>query len=1157
MLPTYDGRTPTKASDFQHDYVFSGWSPGVTAITGDTTYVAVFTASDIEKQDIHPVVTIANWTYGQTANVPSVSGNAGTGAVTYDYAPRGSGNYAATVPTNAGDYTVRATIAETVLYASGVATADFTIYKAIQTAPGEGDGYEILGYQDGTSTAALMIAPGHEIYSAVSNGEPVGRGGETITLPTDTPFYIRKAELENYNASPFTLSYVWSKVTVEAAVSPANAGTVFGTGIFDGGAQVTLTASAASGYAFVGWSVNGQTVGEENSYAFPALKSVTVEALFRSTVTQIAYPPAVSDFTYDGTEKIGIVAEGQNCVIRQDSATSAVNAGVYTIAVTPDTGYVWGDGSSGVRELTWHIRRATRNAPDVQADPGGAYAILGVDSLMEYRRSDESGYRKVGTLDEGASLTVDAGTWYVRYAETNNYFASPVTLVVVDTPSPDVKTMAPSSLTTDGATILGVATPARAVNGLDGVGFYYWLNDHPGAEKNRVLAAREENSSEFQAVLTGLSTNTEYVYQAFAVSGGTETLGEERIFRTAINQSLTPAGALQIEVYSSSLLGKDVVVSIEEGNVVLATQSGRVSQLAPYFPETFGNLPDGHYNIVVRTTDGSYAETRMISVTNGASQKVIFTVLTGRLVSAVNILSAGTPRAAVNGISSLFTEDEIVNAASGSKDVEVALNIERESDSFEVEGSQQIHATLSARQIVDFLLDLTLVKTSTEYAADGTETKVKTEDIGSVNTKVLEIAIPYTNTSRTDLTLVRYHDGVAKRLNKLTHKPLSNFRDGTFFLSDRYIFLYASKFSTYAVVYTVPGTNSDSGVIGIIDSNGSSGGGSSSSSGSSSRTSYHDVTVQPTENGTVTVSPSSARQGAKVSVVVQPDENFELDTLLVKDTRGKELKLTDTGNGTFWFQISSRDVTVTATFKAVSTDSGDGSNHATDPGDGQQSNLPDNGDNASATPDTSKDATVNVSECRKDDSCPLSKFADLDPTAWYHDGIHYVLETGMMQGYSDNTFRPNLDTSRAMIVTMLWRLEGEPIVEKRMNFTDVREGQWHTEAIRWAFANGIVTGYNDTAFGPQNRISRQQLVAILWRYAQYKGVDVSSGEKVTLNGFNDADMVSQFARSAVRWAVGEGIMLGRSDNTIDPYGSGTRAQSATILARFCLSVMGN
>ena len=181
-------------------------------------------------------------------------------------------------------------------------------------------------------------------------------------------------------------------------------------------------------------------------------------------------------------------------------------------------------------------------------------------------------------------------------------------------------------------------------------------------------------------------------------------------------------------------------------------------------------------------------------------------------------------------------------------------------------------------------------------------------------------------------------------------------------------------------------------------------------------------------------------------------------------------------------------------------------------------------------------------------------FTDVKTSDWSYDDIYYVWEKGLMQGTSETTFAPKIDTSRAMIVTILWRLEGEPVVNYAMSFDDVADGQWYTEAIRWAQANNIVNGYSAEKFGPTDLITREQMAAILYRYAQSKG-EGFTGSWMFLLDFEDAADISSWADEAMHWCVMKGLINGIGSDLLDPQGYATREQVAAILHRFCENIV--
>lgn len=179
-------------------------------------------------------------------------------------------------------------------------------------------------------------------------------------------------------------------------------------------------------------------------------------------------------------------------------------------------------------------------------------------------------------------------------------------------------------------------------------------------------------------------------------------------------------------------------------------------------------------------------------------------------------------------------------------------------------------------------------------------------------------------------------------------------------------------------------------------------------------------------------------------------------------------------------------------------------------------------------------------------------FTDVSTSDWFYDDVAFVYENGLFSGTDSRSFSPNASMTRAMLVTVLYRLEGEPTVTGRSSFTDVRSGAYYEKSVIWAAANGIVTGTDSTSFSPDAKVTREQLAAILYRYAQYRKLDTDASAK--LNSFTDADSVSAYASEALGWAVSEGLINGASGKLM-PKGDATRAQVAAILHRLVKNVL--
>ena len=259
------------------------------------------------------------------------------------------------------------------------------------------------------------------------------------------------------------------------------------------------------------------------------------------------------------------------------------------------------------------------------------------------------------------------------------------------------------------------------------------------------------------------------------------------------------------------------------------------------------------------------------------------------------------------------------------------------------------------------------------------------------------------------------------------------------------------------------------------------------------------ITVEATQGGTVTAAPSAAEAGATVTLTPVPDRGYQVGAVAVTDRFGDPVAVTENADGTYTFTMPNGQVTVTVTFAEA----------------------------------------------------PLP-FPDVTEGDWFYDAVRYAYETGLMDGVGDNLFAPNSETTRAQLVTILYRLAGEPEPGGDSGFADVAAGTWYTDAVAWAAQNGIVNGVSDTEFAPGDDITREQLAAILYRYAAYQGYDVS--QRADLSGFGDASSIRPYAQEALSWASAQGLVLGFEDGSLRPQGTASRAQIAAVLMRFLAAV---
>ena len=283
-------------------------------------------------------------------------------------------------------------------------------------------------------------------------------------------------------------------------------------------------------------------------------------------------------------------------------------------------------------------------------------------------------------------------------------------------------------------------------------------------------------------------------------------------------------------------------------------------------------------------------------------------------------------------------------------------------------------------------------------------------------------------------------------------------------------------------------------------------GGGGGGGGAVAPTTY-DVVIPSALANIVKTNKTKAAAGDTVTFTVSGE-----GTLTVTDANGKTVALTDLGSGKYTFKMPSSKVNVAFA------------------------------------------ASGETKPCDGGKDCPSAPFTDVDTSQWYHESIDYVLKHSMMNGVSGTSFAPNSNLTRGMLVQILFNLEGKP-QSASASFSDVKADAWYAEAVGWAAANKVVTGYTDGTFRPNAAVTREQAAAILYRYAQSKGIDVSVGEDTNILSYADAMQASEYAIPALQWAVGAGVLNGKGGNLLAPTGTATRAEIAAIMQRWCENII--
>lgn len=281
----------------------------------------------------------------------------------------------------------------------------------------------------------------------------------------------------------------------------------------------------------------------------------------------------------------------------------------------------------------------------------------------------------------------------------------------------------------------------------------------------------------------------------------------------------------------------------------------------------------------------------------------------------------------------------------------------------------------------------------------------------------------------------------------------------------------------------------------------SGGGSSGGGGGGSSAPATYAIAVPKADHGAVTLSPQRAQRGEKVTVTLTPDKGYVADGLTVLDGKGKAVEVTEAGEGKYTFTMPGSKVEVKAIFKEI----------------------------PAPAPTESPAPTVPVTE----------RFRDIRPGDWYVAGVQYVCDKGLMEGMEEDRFAPEAPLTRGALVTILHRLEGSPACMGR-SFRDVPGGQWYANGVVWAASRGLVNGFEDGSFRPEEPVTREQLVTILYRYTA--GKERVTTARADLSGFTDARQISSYARDSLAWAKAAGLVSGMDWGGIDPQGRATRAQ---------------
>ena len=863
------------------------------------------------------------------------------------------------------------------------------------------------------------------------------------------------------------------------------------------GAEITLSATPDKGYHLKEWQVESPTglVITNNKFTMPD-SNVEVKAIFEEDAPPAPTDPAkpsisvTGTYTYNGSEHTATV-NGYDPATMDISGNTATDAGDYTVSVTSKTGK-WAGGSTDAVTAAWSIGKATQEAPNgligVAPTTEGSSdgKITGVDATMEYRAESETTY----TACTGIEIeNLPAGNYFVRYAEDRNHFAS-----------------------SDAEVTVGEGTPLAdctiTFNGNGGSG-----------NMDSVIVKAETN---YILPDCGFTAPADQEFKAWEI-GGTEykvgdsytVLGDTEIKALWENSVITPT------TYT-------VTVSNDGNGTGTATPSTAVA---------------GTEIILTATPNTGYHFKEWQIMSGGVTIKDDKFLMPNDNVEVRAIFEEDAPPAPTEFTITVKTDGNGTASASLAKaaaGTEITLTATPKEGyhfkEWQVESPAGLVITNNQFTMPN---DIVEVKAIFEKDAPPAPTEfivtVKTDGNGTASASLAKAAagttIILTATPNTGYHFKEWKvmsGGVTIENNKFT-MPSANVEVKAIFEKDA---------PPAPTEFTITVTSGDNGTA----------------------SASHAKAVVGTEI-TLTATPNKGYHFKEWQVIsggvtikddkfTMPSANVEVKAIFEKDTGGGgggynppvtyyTLRF-ETGGGSDIPSVQGTYNTYIDLTKYVPTWRGH-----TFIGWYSERSLMNKVSGVYLTKDMTVYALWRVDE---NPGTGANPFTDVSEKDWFYGDVMFVYENGLMLGTSKTLFSPYGTATRGMMATILWRMEGSPAPKGKNSFTDVEAGKWYADAITWTAENGIFAGYGKDKFGPDDPITREQLAAIFYRYADYKGYDLTV--KGNLDKFKDADKITDYAKTAMQWAVGSGLMKGKSGNLLDPQGTATRAEIAAMLHRF-------
>ena len=881
-----------------------------------------------------------------------------------------------------------------------------------------------------------------------------------------------------------------------------------------------------------------------------ASKDITVSVAKKQIVKPEADP---ATFTYIGEVQIYSPA-GFNADIMTISGNRKTDASVdvypagylVNVALKDTANYEW--STEGDCTFNWIINKADQPAPTITGVTGSSVTVASADrsKVLQYCVDDNAADANKNWLyvpelnADGSFELVGLGegnhTVYMKALGTGNYNESPVTSkafslnyycveynanggtgapAAVTKNKPNTVTVADfTGLKRNGYTAVSWNTKPDGSGDThstgsalsDGIILYaQWTantytvkfdaNGGNGSMESQNMIYDHKDALHLNTTLTrdgytfaGWSTNKNGPVQFADGQDVTNLAADGEVVLYAIWAEET----YQLRVNVISPTSSAVKLEIRRGNSVFTEASVSLTQSGTTYSaiKDINGLAGGVYNIIAKQSlsDKGITESAIQLVIVSTNASIDFNLTNGN-VSAELDVKEGTPDVMVNGLN-----EEAANYDHHSSDVNVKMTVEQQEECElpldatpeERETQKAIRSikNVSASDVLSYM-DITVEKT--DIVDNVAQPAVRIDETSNV----MEIAVPFDPSEKYNVRVYRNHGDNVEPFTRLNSRP-AVFTDGTYYVDEEncLVYIYAKKFSTYAIGYnTQPDAPADYGY----------------GSGTSDE---YPIKLNASLNGNVDLSANKSPKGRTIIISANANSGFGVGRVVVLTADGKPVTLKDLGNGKYSFVMPASAVTVNVMFAFVSS----------------------------------------VADCPRDETCPIDPFGDTENDYWWHDGVHYCIENGLMIGVTKVDFKPLADTSRAMLATILWRLSGSPVEDYQYTFKDVSEGAWYTEAVRWAQKNKVFEGYSTEEFGPDDAITREQMMTVFCRYYKFRGNTANCD--FDLSVFKDAGTISDYAIDGVKWSVNNCVIQGDGDY-LNPKSNCTRAQTANIVQRFC------